>query len=65
LTASAGYQNYGVKVGEDVSFVPVLGGGKFAIGKGVYAHPQVGYSFLLIKLPAVIKTMENSLMQQV
>lgn len=50
ITGSAGYQNYGVKVGEDVSFIPVLGGGKFNIGKGVYGHPQIGYSFLTNKV---------------
>ena len=51
LTASAGYQNFGVKVGEDISFIPVLAGGKFNIGKGLYGHPQVGYSFVTNKVP--------------
>ncbi|TDH28898.1 hypothetical protein EXU57_02160 [Segetibacter sp. 3557_3] len=50
VTGSAGYQNFGVKVGEDVSFIPVLAGGKIAIGKGLYGHPQVGYSFLTNKV---------------
>ncbi|WP_207492520.1 outer membrane beta-barrel protein [Aridibaculum aurantiacum] len=50
LTASAGYQNFGVKVGEDVSFVPLLAGGKFNLAKGIYLHPQLGYSFLTNKV---------------
>jgi hypothetical protein len=50
ITASAGYQNFGVKVGEDVSFVPLLAGTKIAFGKGLYGHPQIGYSFLTNKV---------------
>ena len=50
ITGSAGYQNYGVKVGEDVSFIPVLAGGKFNFGKGIYGHAQLGYSFLTNKI---------------
>jgi hypothetical protein len=50
ITGSAGYQNFGVKVGEDVSFIPLLAGTKIAIGKGLYGHPQIGYSFLTNKV---------------
>lgn len=57
ITASAGYQdfhhNYRINNVnyDDISFVPVLAGLKFGLGKGFYGHPQIGYSFLTRKVP--------------
>ncbi|MGI8583181.1 MAG: hypothetical protein ACR2KX_13345 [Chitinophagaceae bacterium] len=52
ITGSAGYQKFHVKVGNDLSVIPLLAGAKFALGKGLYGHPQLGYSFLTEKNPA-------------
>ncbi len=57
LTVSAGYQDFhspnyvisGVTY-DDISFIPVLVGTKVALGKGLYVHPQIGYSFLTRKV---------------
>ncbi|MEJ7823640.1 MAG: hypothetical protein WKF85_15050 [Chitinophagaceae bacterium] len=48
FTASAGYENmaYDINGSKDHSgYIPLLGGLKFGIGKGLYAHGQVGYAF--------------------
>lgn len=53
ITASAGYQNFHYKLGnidQDYSVIPLLAGVKFALGKGLYGHPQLGYSFLTNKV---------------
>jgi len=55
ITASAGYQNFHRKDGNnidlgDYSVIPLLAGVKFALGKGLYGHPQLGYSFLTNKV---------------
>ena len=52
ITGSAGYQKFHAKVGNDLSVIPLLAGAKFALGKGLYGHPQLGYSFLKVKNPA-------------
>lgn len=52
ITGSAGYQKFHKKVGDDLSVFPLLAGAKFALGKGLYGHPQLGYSFLKVKNPA-------------
>jgi hypothetical protein len=56
-TASAGYQNFHTSnytinnvVYDDISYIPVLAGTKIALGKGLYVHPQLGYSFLTRKI---------------
>ncbi len=52
ITGSAGYQKFHKKVGDDLSVFPLLAGAKFSLGKGLYGHPQLGYSFLKVKNPA-------------
>jgi len=52
ITGSAGYQKFHEKAGNDLSVFPLLAGAKFSLGKGLYGHPQLGYSFLKVKNPA-------------
>jgi len=60
ITASAGYQNFAYEftagnpsrlIKDHISFIPVLAGAKFSLGKGLYGHGQLGYSFLTTKIP--------------
>ncbi len=59
ITASAGYQNFAYEftagnpsrlIKDHISFIPVLAGAKFSLGKGLYGHGQLGYSFLTTKV---------------
>ncbi len=56
-TVSAGYQDFHTPdyrfnnvTYDDISYIPVLVGTKVALGKGLYVHPQLGYSFLTRKI---------------
>jgi hypothetical protein len=53
ITGSAGYQNFAKEVGtvkSHFSVIPILAGAKFNLGKALYGHAQLGYSFLTSKV---------------